>query len=166
MGGVSNSKRGSNRGILGNTVIGNISNISINIVGVVVDSLGPSVWESNTVGASLGSKTIRTLGGSEGGARIVIRHGVVKVVGGDLGKGVSSSISTSNSNRSSNGVDQGGTMQNRGGSVHKATMDKATTVHKATSVHKATAMHEATTVHKATTMHKSTSVNQSSSVSS
>merc|ERR1712106_1298135 len=135
-------------GVLGNTVIGNISNISINIVGVVVDSLGPSVWESNTVGARLGSKTVRALRGSEGGARVVIRHGVVEVVGGDLGKGVSSSISTSNSNRSSNGVDQGGTMQNRGGSVHKATMDKATTVH------------------KATTMHKSTSVNQSSSVSS
>merc|ERR1712066_781222 len=97
--GVGNSYRGSGS-ILGNTVIGNISNIAINIVGVVVDSLGPSVRESHGVGALLVSKTIRGLSSLEVGARVVISHGIVVGVGGDLGQ----RISTSNSNRVGNGV--------------------------------------------------------------
>merc|ERR1719374_420647 len=100
--GVGNSYRGSGS-ILGNTVIGNISNIAINIVGVVVDSLGPSVRESHGVGALLVSKTIRGLSSLEVGARVVISHGIVVGVGGDLGQ----RISTSNSNRVGNGVGNG-----------------------------------------------------------
>merc|ERR1740131_534964 len=97
--GVGNSYGGSYR-VLGNTLIGNISNIAINIVGVVVDSLGPSVRESNGVGALFVSKTVRGLSSLEVGARVVISHSIVVGVGGDLGQ----RISTSNSNRVGNGV--------------------------------------------------------------
>merc|ERR1711954_503763 len=88
---VSNSNRGSmdslddrSLRVLGDSLIGHFSNITIDIISGVGDSLSPAVRKSHLVGASLDSQAIRGLSSSEGRARVVIRHSIVEVVGGNL----------------------------------------------------------------------------------
>merc|ERR1719312_2374223 len=94
---VSNSNRGSmdsldnrNLWVLRDSLIGHFSNITIDIISGVGDSLSPAVRKSHLVGASLDSKAIRGLSSSEGRAGVVISHSIVEVVGGDLWKVLSS----------------------------------------------------------------------------
>ena len=94
---MSNNNRGSkdsldNRSlrVLGDSLIGHFSDITIDIISGVGDSLSPAVRKSHLVGASLDSQAIRGLSSSEGRARVVISHSIVEVVGGDLSKVLSS----------------------------------------------------------------------------
>jgi len=112
---VSNSNRGSmdsldNRSlrVLGDSLIGHFSNITIDIISGVGDSLSPAVRKSHLVGASLDSQAIRGLSSSEGRARVVISHSIVEVVGGDLSKVLSSVAS----NRVGNSPNKRGGMGN------------------------------------------------------
>jgi len=112
---VSNSNRGSmdsldNRSlrVLGDSLIGHFSNITIDIISGVGDSLSPAVRKSHLVGASLDSQAIRGLSSSEGRARVVISHSIVEVVGGDLSKVLSSVAS----NRVGNSPNKRGSMGN------------------------------------------------------
>merc|ERR1719244_450440 len=66
-----------------NSIIGDISNISIIVIGVVGDCLGTTIRESHRVGARLGTSTITALSSLEVRARVVISYSVVVVVGGD-----------------------------------------------------------------------------------
>ena len=85
-------------GVGRDSLIAHVSHIAIHVISGVGDSLGPAVRESHLVGATLGTQAVRALGGSEGGARVVVTHGVVEVVGGDLGKGVTCSVGSGVSN--------------------------------------------------------------------
>merc|ERR1719347_1176113 len=112
---VSNSNWGSmdsldNRSlrVLWDSLIGHFSNITIDIISGVGDSLSPAVRKSHLVGASLDSQAIRGLSSSEGRARVVISHSIVEVVGGDLSKVLSSVAS----NRVGNSPNKRGSMGN------------------------------------------------------
>jgi len=110
---------GYNRGIRvgGDSIISDLGNISIIVIGAIVDSLGTAVRESNRVGASLGSKTIRRLSSIEVGVGVVISNSIVVVVGGDLSQTISNSMGY---NR---GVVSRGGMNHRGGMDHRGSMD-------------------------------------------
>jgi len=84
--------------------------------------LGAAIRESNRVRSGLATKAVRGLPSLEVGGRVVISHGIVEVVGGDLSKGVS--IST---NRSGVGDDRGG-MDNRTGSIGGGSMNNRSSV--------------------------------------
>merc|ERR1712098_203874 len=75
-----------NRGNSSNTVVGHISNIAINIVGVVVDSLDAAVREVDRVGAIHNTSAIVRLRLAEGSTRVLISNSIVVGVGGDLGQ--------------------------------------------------------------------------------
>ena len=59
-------------------------NISINVVGVVVDVLDPSVGQVDGVVALPGSSAVVSLGSVETGSRIVVSNGILVGVRGDL----------------------------------------------------------------------------------
>ena len=65
-------------------VVSDFSNISIDVVGVIVDVLDPSVWEVDGVVALPGSGAIVGLLGVETGSRVVVSHGILVGVGRDL----------------------------------------------------------------------------------
>merc|ERR1719347_1224685 len=94
--------------VLGDSLIGHFSNITIDIISGVGDSLSPAVRKSHLVGASLDSQAFRGLSSSEGRARVVISHSIVEGAGGDLSK-VLSSIA---SNRVANSPNKRGGMGN------------------------------------------------------
>ena len=65
-------------------IVGDFGDISINVVGVVVDVLDPSVREVDRVVALPGSGAIVRLLGVKTGSRVVVSHGILVGVGGDL----------------------------------------------------------------------------------
>ena len=65
-------------------IVSDLGNISINVVGVVVDVLDPSVREVDGVVALPGSGAIVRLLGVKTGSRVVVSHGILVGVGGDL----------------------------------------------------------------------------------
>ena len=71
-------------GVLGSSLVGHISNISIITVGGVGDMLDSAVRKSNRVGSLGIAGTIRGLLGVEVGLGVVISHGVGVGVGGNL----------------------------------------------------------------------------------
>merc|ERR1712240_149221 len=71
-------------GIDSSTVIGDLSYVAIDIVGVVVDMLDPAVRKSYRVGTLVIASSITGLGSIEVGGGVVVSHGVVVCVGGDL----------------------------------------------------------------------------------
>merc|ERR1719292_103517 len=81
-----------------NTRVGHISNIAINVIGVVVDSLDAAVREVDRVGAIHNTSAIIGLRLAEGSTRVLISNSIVVGVGGDLSK-VRSSVANSMSNR-------------------------------------------------------------------
>merc|ERR1740123_225513 len=88
------------RGGMGNSVVGNgdslrvgsssgvgdLHHVSVDIVGVVVDSLDPAVGKVHLVGALNNTGAIVGLGLAEGSARVLVSHSIVVGVGGDLSK--------------------------------------------------------------------------------
>ena len=65
-------------------IISDFGNISIDVVGVVVDVLDPSVRQVDGVVTLPGSSAIVRLLGVKAGSRVVVSHGILVGVGGDL----------------------------------------------------------------------------------
>ena len=102
-------------------IVGDGGDVSLDVVGGVLDVLGAAVREGDGVRSSPGSSAVVSLGSLEVGAGVVVGNGVLVLVGGDLvgvhlsdgvGNGVGNSVVD---NRG--GVDDGGSMGNNGGSV-------------------------------------------------
>merc|ERR550539_421500 len=86
--------------------VGDLGDVTINVVGVVVDGLDTAVGKVHRVGALNNTGAIVALGLAEGSARVLVSHSVVVGVGGDLSK-VRGSIADSM-------VGDGGSVDNRG----------------------------------------------------
>merc|ERR1719347_434174 len=104
------------------SVIGDVSDVAIDGVGVVVDVLDPAVGKSHGVGALGVTGAVTGLSSVEVGVGVVVSHGVVVGVGGDL---VRVNLGSVGDHR---GVVGGGSVDNRGmvggGSVnHRGSMD-------------------------------------------
>jgi len=65
-------------------IVGDFGDISVNVVGVVVDVLDPSIRKVDGVVSLPGSGAIVSLLGVEAGSRVVVSHGILVGVGGDL----------------------------------------------------------------------------------
>merc|ERR1719305_454055 len=65
-------------------IVSDFGDISVNVVGVVVDMLDPSVRKVDGVMSLPGSSAIVTLLGVKAGSRVVVSHGILVGVGGDL----------------------------------------------------------------------------------
>ena len=132
--GVGNSvdKRGSvGNGVVGNrdslrvgssSGVGDLGNVSINVVGVVVDGLDTAVRKVHLVGALNNTGAIVALGLAEGSSRVFVSHSVVVGVGGDLSEVRGSIADSMVGNRGS--VDNRGMVDNRGGVDNRGSMDK------------------------------------------
>merc|ERR1719237_628166 len=99
--------------------VGDLSDVTIDVVGMVVDSLDTAIRKVDRVGSLNNTGAIVALGLAEGSARVLVSHSVVVGVGGDLSK-VSGSIADSmvgNGGSVDNRgmVDNGGMVDNRGG---------------------------------------------------
>ena len=103
------------------TIVSDLGNISVNVVGVVVDVLDPSVRQVDGVVSLPGSGAIIRLLGVETGSRVVVSHGVLVGVGGDLvrvdwhsvGHGMTHySVANSNSMSDANSMAKADTMAN------------------------------------------------------
>merc|ERR1719476_561052 len=105
--------------------VGNLSNVSIVVVGVVVDGLDTAVRKVHLVGALNNTGAIVALRLAEGSARVIVSNSVVVGVGGDLGK-VRGSVSNSVGNRGS--VDNRGVVDNRGMVDDRGGMDHRSSV--------------------------------------
>merc|ERR1719500_1339851 len=66
--------------------VGDLGDVTINVVGVVVDGLDASVGKVHLVGALNNTGAIVALGLAEGSARVLVSHSIVVGVGGDLSK--------------------------------------------------------------------------------
>merc|ERR1719278_761609 len=83
--GVGNSVgSGDSLGVGSSTVVGDLSDVAVDRVRVVVHVLDPAVRKGNRVGALSVTGTIAALGGVEVGVGVVVSDGVVVSVGGDL----------------------------------------------------------------------------------
>jgi len=100
-------------------IVGDGGDVSLDVVGGVLDVLGAAVREGDGVRSSPGSGAIVGLSSLEVGAGVVVGNGVLVLVGGDLvgvhlsdgvGNGVGNSVVD---NRG--GVDEGGSVDNRAG---------------------------------------------------
>ena len=65
-------------------IVGDFGDISVNVIGVVVDVLDPSIRKVDGVVSLPGSGAIVSLLGVETGSRVVVSHGILVGVGGDL----------------------------------------------------------------------------------
>merc|ERR1711887_105515 len=99
---VSNSmgnRMGNSVGICSNTIIGDISNITIIIIGMIVDMLGTAIRKVDRVGTFYNTSTIIGLSLVEGSTRVVISNSIGVRVGRGLCKvrlGISSNSMVSN----------------------------------------------------------------------
>ena len=112
---VGNSNGGSGGGERSSAVVGDLSDIAVDRVRVVVNVLDSAIRKGNRVGALSVTGTIAALSGVEVGVGVVVSDGVVVSVGGDL---VRVHLGNSVGDRVGNSVgDHRGSMDNRG-SVH------------------------------------------------
>ena len=79
---VTNTNNGSGEG--SSAIVSDLGNISVDVVGVVVDVLDPSVRKVDRVVSLPGSGAIVGLLSVETGSRVVVSHGILIGVGGDL----------------------------------------------------------------------------------
>merc|ERR1712088_822767 len=94
--------------VLGLTSVGDLSDVAINIVGVVVDSLDTAVRKVHLVGALNNTSTIVALGLAECSLGVVVSNPIVVGVGGDLSQ-ITCSVD-SNRGGVGNSVDHRGSM--------------------------------------------------------
>merc|ERR550525_1107744 len=110
---------GDSLGVGSSTVVGDLSDVAVDRVRVVVHVLDPAVRKGNRVGALSVTGTIAALGGVEVGVGVVVSDGVVVSVGGDL---VRVHLGNSVGDRVGNSVNRGvvsrGSVDNRGSMVH------------------------------------------------
>ena len=125
---VGNSNRvGNSMGNRGNSSsrVGHLSNVTIVVVGVVVDGLDTAVREVHLVGALNNTGAIVALSLAEGSARVLVSNSVVVGVGGDLGKvggSVSNSVGNGGSVDNRSVVDNRGMVDDRGGMNHRSSV--------------------------------------------
>ena len=122
---VGNSNGGSGGGERSGAVVGDLSDVAVDRVRVVVHVLDSAIRKGNRVGALSVAGTIAALSGVEVGVGVVVSDGVVVSVGGDL---VRVHLGNSVGDRVGNSVNRGvvsrGSVDNRGsvvdnrGSVH------------------------------------------------
>ena len=79
---MTDTNNGSGEG--SSAIVSDFGNVPINVVGVVVDVLDPSVRQVDGVVSLPGSGAIVGLLGVETGSRVVVSHGILVGVGGDL----------------------------------------------------------------------------------
>jgi len=103
--------------VLGLTGVGNLSDVAINVVGVVVDGLDTAVGKVHLVGALNNTGAIVALGLAESSLRVVVGNSVVVGVGGDL------SQVTNNRGSVGNSVDNRGSVHNRGSMDNGGSVD-------------------------------------------
>ena len=112
---------GDSLGVDSLAIVGDGGDVSLDVVGGVLDVLGAAVREGDGVRSSPGSGAVVSLLSLEVGAGVVVGNGVLVLVGGDLvgvhlsdgvGNGVGNSVVD---NRG--GVDDGGSMGNNRGGV-------------------------------------------------
>ena len=120
--GVGNSDRGGNRGEGSGAVVGDLSDVTVDRVGVVVHVLDPAVGKGNRVGALSVAGTVAALSGVEVGVGVVVSDSVVVGVGRDLvgvhlGNGVGNGVGNSVGDHRGSVYNRGG-MNNRGGMDH------------------------------------------------
>ena len=124
--GVGNSVGNGNSLRVGSSArVGHLSNVAVNVVGVVVDGLDTAVREVHLVGALNNTGAIVALGLAEGSARVLVSNSVVVGVGGDLGKvggSVSNSVGNGGSVDNRSVVDNGGMVDDRGGMDHRSSV--------------------------------------------
>ena len=111
-GGSGNIATSRGRGVDGLTGVGDLSDVSGQVVGVVGDGLDPAVGKVDGVRSSHGTSAIVGLGLLEVGLGVVVGHGVGVGVGGGLGEV-----------GGGNGVHHGGVLGGGGGSGHKGKGD-------------------------------------------
>ena len=115
---VGNSNGGSGGGERSSTVVGDLSDIAVDRVRVVVHVLDSAIRKGNRVGALSVTGTIAALSGVEVGVGVVVSDGVVVSVGGDL---VRVHLGNSVGDRVGNSVNRGvvsrGSVHNRGSVV-------------------------------------------------
>merc|ERR1711970_1363291 len=70
--------------VYSSALVGHLSHVSVNIVGVVVDGLDTAVRKVDRVGALPGSSAIVRLGSIKASSRVVVGHSVLVGVGGNL----------------------------------------------------------------------------------
>merc|ERR1711990_563046 len=85
-GGVDSVGNGDSLRVLGLTSVGDLGDVAINIVGVVVDGLDTAVGKVHLVGALNNTGAIVALGLAEGSLGVVVGNPIVVGVGGDLGQ--------------------------------------------------------------------------------
>ena len=126
--GVGNSVGNGNSLRVGSSArVGHLSNVAVNVVGVVVDGLDTAVREVHLVGALNNTGAIVALGLAEGSARVLVSNSVVVGVGGDLGKvggSVSNSVGNGGSVDNRSVVDNGGMVGDRSGMDHRSSVAK------------------------------------------
>ena len=112
------------RGSMGNgsSRVGDLSDVAVIVVGVVVDSLDTAVRKVDRVGSLNNTGAIVALGLAEGSARVLVSHSIVVGVGGDLSKVRGSIANSVVGNRGS--MDNRGMVNNRGMVDHRGSMDQ------------------------------------------
>ena len=120
-GGVDSVGNGDSLRVLGFTGVGDLSDVAINIVGVVVDGLDTAIGKVHLVGALNNTGAIVALGLAEGSLGVVVGNTIVVGVGGDLGQ-ITGSVA-SNRGGVGNSVDHRGSMDNRGGVDNRGSVD-------------------------------------------
>ena len=81
----------------GLAIVGDLGDVSIDVVGVVVDMLDPAIRQTDRVVALSGGSAVVRLLSVETGSGVVVSHGVLVGVGGDL-------VGVDLSNRMGNGM--------------------------------------------------------------
>ena len=118
---VGNSNGGSGGGERSSTVVGDLSDVAVDRVRMVVYVLDSAIRKGNRVGALSVTGTIAALSGVEVGVGVVVSDGVVVSVGGDL---VRVHLGNSVGDRVGNSVrDHRGSMDNRGSVHNRGGMD-------------------------------------------
>ena len=130
---VGNSNGGSGGGERSSAVVGDLSDIAVDRVRVVVHVLDSAIRKGNRVGALSVTGTIAALSGVEVGVGVVVSDGVVVSVGGDL---VRVDLGNSVGDRVGNSVrDHRGSMDNRGSVYNRSGMyDRGSVYNRGNSV--------------------------------
>merc|ERR1712203_774180 len=102
--------------------VGDLGDVTVIVVGVVVDGLDTAVGKVHRVGALNNTGAIVALRLAEGSARVLVSHSVVVGVGGDLSKVGGSIADSVVGNRGS--MDNRGMVNNRGMVDHRGSMDQ------------------------------------------
>merc|ERR1719412_361819 len=102
--------------------VGDLSDVTIDVVGMVVDSLDTAIRKVDRGGSLNNTGAIVALGLAEGSARVLVSHSIVVGVGGDLSKVGGSIADSVMGNRGS--MDNRGMVNNRGMVDHRGSMDQ------------------------------------------